>query len=114
MICVKSVDIVQVPKDHFEIATIGKHGMHKEVVYGDVFFNERGEEVCLALTREVQITLGIPFKAFKDMNQRIADLSAEVGQKKAQLALSNLKLSTYEGAGLFQRLKYLFTGQIIE
>ena len=118
MICVQGVDIVQVPRDTFELEIkkgtkcILKAPFVKEVIRGRVFINSRGEEVCLAMTREVQITIGLPFEAFENQGKQIEDLSAEVGRKRAQLVLSGLSLSMYEGAGFFQRLKYLFTRRI--
>lgn len=115
MICVEDVKIVQVNNSSFELGSMDKQGgAHKESIHGRIFRNSRGEDICIGMTREVQITIGLPFEAFESQNKQIEDLSREVGRNRAQLVLSSLQLSIYEGAGFFQRLKYLFTGVMQE
>ena len=112
MICVEQVILFQVERDSFELGKIKRFGgpANKEVIHGRIFNNARGEEVCIAMTREVQIAIGLPFEVFEDQGKKITNLSAEVGHKNALLVLSGLKLSMYEGATFFERLKYLFPG----
>lgn len=125
MICVEDVKIFQVDRDTFERVTWGdwqvkpenkvvKKAGKTEVIRGRVFNNARGEEICLAMTREVQITLGLPFEVFGNMERELSTLRQEERRSAALTVLANLKVSMYEGAGFFKRLKYAFIGQMKE
>lgn len=114
MICVEDVKIFQVERNQFELGRIKRLGgpANKEVIVGRIFINTRGEEIVLAMTREVQITIGLPFEVFESQGKQIADLSREIGLKNTLLASASTQLSSYRDACFFNRLKYLFTGRV--
>ena len=127
MICVEDVKICQVERDTFVRTSRGawneegiaqgkvlpkNAGFKTEEIRGRVFANACGEEICLSMTREVQLTLGLPFEVFDNMEKKMSVLCQEERRSAALLVISNLKVAAYEGAGFFKRMKYLFTGKM--
>ena len=74
----------------------------REEVKGMLFTNERGEDVYLGLTKEVEDTLGVHLKAqFLRMNALEKALSYHKG-----------KMLRMQCASFWTRLKYLVTGEV--
>ena len=118
MICIKSIEVIEVERDDVEIAYQMWPDDHyflpdatepvaakfiTETVRGRRFRNIDGKEVCIGMTKQVQDAVGLPFEAFENMEKEISNLYEEVGNLR--LAISMLR-----GTGFWGRLKWLFGG----
>lgn len=136
MILVKSVEIEQVHGRQIQLALMpifnnpwqneDPSEIHHsiEVVEAQVFINSRGEELIVGISKEVQRALGIPMETIQDMHNTIDQLEHQISRmshdfiyitKKMNNTLFDLdmamqKKKAVETAGLWKRVKFLFTG----
>ena len=114
MICVTDIEIINVDKDYLQqvyteplkFAADGCTNLTDirttvEMIYGETFINANGERFCIGMSKKVQDAIGIPFRAFKDMNKTMDHL-------RQRNKLHRREIDKYKTAGFWNRLKYLF------
>lgn len=130
MILIKSVEFKEVEGDFTELITwegfhrgklppnakAEKLAQYKEIVYGTRFINERGQDVCIGTSLEVQKTIGLCFETFHNQIRKIhKQLQRIMAQKKLIEKLQNKNeeyLNNYNkiaNMNFIQRLRFLFT-----
>lgn len=136
MILVKSVETEQVHGKQIQLALMPEFNSlwqndepsethySTEVVEAQVFINSRGEELIVGISKEVQRALGIPMETIQDMHNTIDQLQHKInrmnrdfiamtrehGRVCKQLDIANKRKQLVESAGLWKRIKFLFTG----
>ena len=89
-----------------------------EVIRGEIYINNRGEEVCIGVSKEVQDILGFPLRKFDSMRSEIKRLEnhyaklrtnydkAENALLKTQWELNMLKSLTF-----WKRIRFVLRGK---
>ncbi|MDY6969337.1 MAG: hypothetical protein SVR08_11895 [Spirochaetota bacterium] len=86
----------------------------EELVYGKEFINANGERVCIGMSKKVQDLIGLPFEAFDNMTRELDKKHITISRLISHNVACQKRLSVFATAGLFERLKYLFTKKIKE
>lgn len=125
MILIKDIEVVIVPNNYvYEMyEKMGKPSisygerdylekelkMTKELIRGERFINTRGETVYIGMTKQVQDTIGLSFRAFENLRRYNEELRAHLQdvRKQEKTAVNKIKNS-----GFLTRLNYLFTKQL--
>jgi len=121
MICIKSIEVLEVEREHVEMAhltppyqevlPIGEESIEIKVLYemvrGRRFINHDGKEVCIGMTKQVQDAIGLPFAVFENMEKKIGDLQLARDTTKFKLDRLCCRLNN---TGFWGRLKWLFRG----
>jgi len=129
MICITDIKIVEVSKN--EVAILQTEGLPnkllkyvclatppekvevtQEMIRGREFINADGERICIGMSKKVQDVLGLPFKTFESMNKELMDKRAAVSLLKEKTMVFQNEVKDFRTAGIFRRLKYLFTGKL--
>lgn len=136
MILVKSVEIEYVEGKQIQLALMPTFNSpwqndepsethhSTEVVEAEVFINSRREQVIVGISKEAQRALGIPMETIQDMHNTIEQLNHKITRyqhdfiritREHQFVVSDLELAKnrkqlVESAGLWKRIKFLFTG----
>lgn len=123
MICIKSIEVIEVERDDVEVAHFrwpdgyfetGDYesspmtaDLTYEMVRGRVFRNANGQEVCIGMSKQVQDAIGLPFAVFENMEKKIGDLQLARDTTKFKLDRLCCRLNN---TGFWGRLKWLFRG----
>jgi len=83
--------------------------MTKELIRGERFINNRGETVCIGMTKQVQDTIGLSFQAFERLHRYNKELREHLQNVRKQ---EKTAVNKIEHSGFLTRLKYLFTKQL--
>lgn len=131
MICIKSIQTVEVDEDQLgliffpprtalkpeDMFKAEEQEVTKEMVIGRKFINIEGKSLCIGIAKEVQKALGLPFEAFEDMNilierQQNTIYSMGTKQREAITKINKYQkiISKLGRANFWDRLKYLFKG----
>jgi len=126
MICIKSIEVIEVERDDVEVAHFRwpdgyfETGDYEcspmtaeltyEMVRGRRFRNRDGKEVCMGMTKQVQDAVGLPFEAFEDMEKEIYSLNKERKRLKQEVGDLTRALMKLHNTGFWGRLKWLFVG----
>lgn len=123
MICVTGIKFIHVNGYDFEMLLRGYKknltascigfGMDNEsiecgseIIRGHIFYNYKGEEVCIGWSKDIQEAIGLPFSVFAECEKNTEENGRYIKHLRGILSL-------YEKAGFLKRLKYLFKGEII-
>ena len=124
MICITEIKVIDVEKDFIEICQreymspikrisgsdpVEHVEVTREMIRGRTFINERGERLCIGMSKQVQDSIGLPFRAFENMSQRIEMDAITISQLRGRSAMYQKRIDTFKMAGIIKRLKYLFT-----
>ena len=100
MICVKSIELVEVDRDRVELAiypppSVRFHAgeipplrdicITREMIEGRVFRNSFGREICIGMRKEVQDALGLPFEAFEGLRSQVEQKNLIVNELLSRL-----------------------------
>lgn len=85
-----------------------------EFIQGRRFVDERGNILVIGMTSEVQKTLGVPFDAIENMMASLERYRIEEVYLKSNINRYQSCISKLGRTGFWKRLKFLFTGIIIE
>ncbi len=124
MICIKSIEIIEVEENwmravFYEDVPYVKidHGNKaisvkalEELITGKIFVNCRGEEVCIGMSKQVQDLIGLPFEVMDKLlveNAKLVNKEFELTDQRNKLIN---KLDSIEKLSFWQRLKMLFIG----
>ena len=83
--------------------------MTKELIRGQRFINNRGETVCIGMTKQVQDTIGLSFQAFENLRRYNEELREHLRNMRNN---EKTAVNKIEHSGFLTRLKYLFTKQL--
>jgi len=140
MLVVKDIKVSHVDRDQWYVnhykeqefaflnpaAKVHKQEITTEMVRGRSFFNVRGEEFCIGMTKQVQDAIGLPFEDFENKNALIEELRSRLFEKDRHITRQTdtiIKMEqsskkeiddlvgiifTYESMSFWKRLKFLF------
>ncbi|NIU12591.1 MAG: hypothetical protein GWN76_00800 [candidate division Zixibacteria bacterium] len=81
-----------------------------ELVRGTTFINDRGQEITIGMTQEVQEAIGLPMDVFNSQTEQIDKLNHEVAQKVQEVKELKTALKDYRTMTVWGRVKFLFSG----
>lgn len=127
MICIKSIQIVEVDEDRLEVTHFQKakgrtiqfvEDMHKteeqkvtrEMVVGRIFVNAYGKRLCIGMTKRAQDAIGLPFEVFEDQGILIERQQNTIFAEGREIRLLNKRIDRIRELTFLDRLKYLFKG----
>lgn len=84
----------------------------QEVIDGQTFFNSKGEKVVIGWREDIQEALGLPFKAFEDMNRDNERLHREIWDLEKTIKVYMDRHTEVLESSFWKRLKFLFTRKI--
>lgn len=129
MILITKIETIDVPGNEFQYGFNAKPGIipcdtgytpvkespyKREFIQGRRFVDERGNILVIGMTSEVQKTLGVPFDAVENMMASIERYRIEEVYLKSNINRYQSCISKLGRTGFWKRLKFLFTGIIIE
>ena len=86
----------------------------REFIHGRRFVDVRGNILVIGMTSEVQKTLGVPFDIMEGMGAEIERYRVERVHLISDINRYQFCISKLGRTGFWKRLKFLFTGIIIE
>ncbi|MAF25311.1 hypothetical protein CL634_07015 [bacterium] len=130
MLLVKDVTIIEVPNNPREIvhppnesvfaynrdAEVEAIKLHREVVRGQHFFNNNGEELIIGMCEQVQKTIGLPMKCFSVLEKENSELRERQHVLRNKLSSEKRCAKAFKSvikeSGFWKRFKYLFTREL--
>ena len=124
MICVTEIKTVDVGRDFVMIHKMqnmpalaevigsdppGRCEVEQEMVSGRDFVNARGDRFCIGMSEQVQKAIGLPMEAFANMSKTIEEDAITIRKLRTAKAEGQKRIDAFETAGLWQRIKYVFT-----
>jgi hypothetical protein len=123
MLLVKNIEVELVPEDIIQIIQRDERNKYLdykqidekvqtvvELIRGQRFVNERGEQVCIGMSEKVRTAIGLPFEVYNNLKQELETLERMYNFKtKTLLELQN----TIAMAKFLGRLRYLFTCKLL-
>lgn len=82
----------------------------REMILGRKYINAYGQKVCIGMTKKIQESIGLPFEAFKNLEdkyERIGNLNIEYAKLNTIHKSNALRL---KGLNWWGRLKLVFYG----
>lgn len=119
MICVTSIELVDVERDFLERAMYEnmpplaqvinaeeptRAEVKTEMIRGRVFINANRQEFCIGMPKEVQDAIGLPMEAFNNMSNVLDRLQRYSTEQ-------TILINSFKNAKWWKRLKYFFTGK---
>ena len=124
MICVTEIKTVDVDRDFVMIHKMQnmpalaeiidsdppeRCEVEQEMVRGREFVNANRERFCIGMSEQVQKAIGLPMEAFENMNRELDTNRQTIAQLRGRNAMYQKRIDVIKEAGLWQRIKYVFT-----
>tara|TARA_R110001599_G_scaffold101758_2_gene260055 strand:- start:1523 stop:1927 length:405 start_codon:yes stop_codon:yes gene_type:complete len=120
---IKSVEVIEVSNNPYDIIHPPQSSMYaynrdaesqamklyREVVRGQHFINDKGEDVVIGMCEEVQKLIGLPFDSYDALSKEIIDATTKLHDEESKRKRLNLMIEELMGVGLWMRIKFLFT-----
>lgn len=128
MIVVLKVETIEVPGDVYEYGDFGKPKIHayrpgnvpeersykREFIQGRRFIDENGRELIMGMTKQAHSRLEVPFNVISNLQESLATHRQDKVIRDASINRYQSCISKLGRTGFWKRLKFLFTGIIIE
>lgn len=129
MILITKIETIDVPGNEFQYGFNARPGIilcdagyapakespyKREFIHGRRFVDVRGNILVIGMTSEVQKTLGVPFDIMEGMGAEIERYRVERVHLISNINRYQTCISKLGRTGFWKRLKFLFTGIIIE
>lgn len=128
MLCITKIEVVNVPEDKLDLYycndpfanvlpiegtyPVEYAEVKREHVNGKIFINNRHEEICIGMSKQVQDLIGLPFEVYDNMNKEIKSLSGNYNYVNKLYKKLDIELEKYKKLTFFKRLKFLFTNKV--
>lgn len=126
MIVIKNIEYYEVDRDEWRIhvmtephrampvndgAAYVETDVLDELIRGNRFRRPSdGIDVCIGMSKEHQKLIGIQYEAWEGMSDNLYRASRDASKYKLELGRKKVFIGSLESAGLWQRIKWVFTG----
>ena len=128
MLCITKIEVVNVPEDKLDLYyfdspfanvlpiegtdPIEYTEVKVEHIKGRVFINNRHEEICIGMSKQVQDLIGLPFYVYEKMSRENESLLSNYNYVNKLYKKVDTELDKYKKLTFFKRLKFLFTKKV--